>query len=142
MLPGLDIYLKEWAMKQRVRVTGIVRKKNDILLLKRPSGRMEGEPIWELITAKIGYGDQPEEAMARAIDENLGVSVQSMKLKDVVTFVALSGVDHLYNLYIVYDIIDCFDKSCSTKAIYRQGLEKIKIYEANKYDNKIINKNL
>ena len=105
MLPGLDIYLKEWAMKQRVRVTGIVRKKNDILLLKRPSGRMEGEPIWELVTAKIGYGDQPEEAMARAIDENLGVSVQSMKLKDVVTFVALSGVDHLYNLYIVYDII-------------------------------------
>ena len=44
--------------------------------------------------------------------------------------------------YVVYEIIDCFDKSCSTKAIYRQGLEKIKIYEENKYNNRIINTKL
>ena len=43
----------------------------------------------------------------------------------------------LKDKYIVYDFIDCFDKSCSTKSIYRQGLEKIKIYEKNRYDNKI-----
>ena len=92
-------------MKQRVRVTGIVRKGDDILLLKHPASRVEGEPVWELPTTKIAFGEQPEEAMTRAIDENLGVAVQSLELKDVVTFIALSGTDHLYNLFIVYEII-------------------------------------
>ena len=36
------------------------------------------------------------------------------------------GLSKLKDKYIVYDFIDCFDKSCSTKSLYRQGLEKIK----------------
>jgi superfamily II DNA or RNA helicase len=70
-----------------------------------------------------------------------GVLFESFK-SDVLNMQSLGrglGLSKLKDKYIVYDIIDCFDKSCSTKAIYRQGLEKIKIYEANKYDNKIIN---
>jgi hypothetical protein len=47
------------------------------------------------------------------------------------------GLSKLKDKYIVYDFIDCFDKSCSTKSLYRQGLEKIKIYEKNKYENNI-----
>lgn len=91
-------------MKQRIRVVGIVSKGDDILLLKRSQGRIEADPIWELPTAKISFGEQPEEAIVRAIDEYLGVSVEVLELKDVITFVALSGTSRLYNLYIVYNI--------------------------------------
>ena len=73
-----------------------------------------------------------------------GVLFESFK-SDVLNMVALErglGLSKLKDKYVVYDIIDCFDKSCSTKAIYRQGLEKIKIYEENKYNNRIINTKL
>ena len=91
-------------MKQRIRVVGIVHKGDDILLLKRSAGRVEGEPVWELPTARISFGEQPEEAMARAIDEYLGNSVETLNLKDVITFVALAGTSRLYNLYIIYEV--------------------------------------
>ena len=91
-------------MKQRIRVVGIVSKGDDILLLKRPQGRMDAEPVWELPTAKIGFGEQPEEAIVRVIDEALDVAVENLELKDAVTFVALSSASRLYNLYIVYAV--------------------------------------
>ena len=91
-------------MKQRIRVVGIVHKGDDILLLKRSAGRIEGEPVWELPTAKISFGEQPEEAIARAIDEYLGNSVETLNLKDVITFVALAGTSRLYNLFIIYEV--------------------------------------
>lgn len=52
------------------------------------------------------------------------------------------GLSKLKDKYIVYDFIDCFDDSISAKSIFRQGREKIKIYENNKYDYKIIVKNV
>jgi len=91
-------------MKQKIRVVGIVHKGDDILLLKRSRGRVEADPVWELPTSKISFGEQPEEAMARAIDEYLGVSVESLELKDVITFVALANSSRLYNLYIVFEL--------------------------------------
>lgn len=92
-------------MKQRIRVAGIVRRGSDILLLKRNLGRMDSEPVWELPTGKIKFGEQPEEAMARAIYEYLGVKVDSLKLLDVATFIALTGASRLSNLYIVYEVV-------------------------------------
>jgi superfamily II DNA or RNA helicase len=52
------------------------------------------------------------------------------------------GLSKFKDKYIVYDIIDCFIPECGTKSLYRQGLAKIKIYNENKYDNKIVNINL
>jgi len=92
-------------MKQRIRVAGIIKKGDDILLLKRNMGRIESEPVWELPTGKIRFGEQPDEAMARAIYEYLGVKVVSLKLSDVITFVALTGASRLSNLYIVYEVV-------------------------------------
>ena len=48
------------------------------------------------------------------------------------------GLSKFKDKYIVYDFIDCFDEEVSNKSIYRQGLEKIKIYKQNKYNYKII----
>ncbi len=123
-------------MKQRVRVVGIVRKGDDILLLKRSGGRVEGEPVWELPTAKISFGEQPEEAMARAIDEYLGASVETLNLKDVITFIALAGSSRLYNLYIVYEVTIPEDSKITLSDRYTQykfleygvgGLSKMRI---------------
>ena len=91
-------------MKQRIRVVGIVRKKDDILLLKKNMGRAEGEPTWELPTGKIILGEQPEEAMTRTVAEYLGVGVSGVKLKDVTTFMSLSNASRVSNLYIVFDV--------------------------------------
>jgi ribonuclease HI/ADP-ribose pyrophosphatase YjhB (NUDIX family) len=92
-------------MKQRIRVVNIVRRGDDILLLKRNLGRIESEPVWELPTGKIAFGEQPEEAMSRVMNENLGVTVSNVTLKDVITFTALTGASRLYNLYIVFETI-------------------------------------
>ncbi len=91
-------------MKQRIRVVGIIREGGDTLLLKRNMGRMEAAPLWELPTGKIRFGEQPEESISRTIDEYLQIQVDSVKLVDVITFVALAGASQLSNLYIVYEI--------------------------------------
>ncbi len=92
-------------MKQRVRVVGIVRKGDNFLLLKRDVGRVEEAPIWELPTGKINFGEQPEETITRVMEQELGILVLNINLKDVITFVALSNATRLYNLYIIYEII-------------------------------------
>ena len=49
-------------MKQRIRVAGIVRNEEGILILKRSRGRSDAPAFWELPTGKINFGEQPEEA--------------------------------------------------------------------------------
>ncbi len=60
--------------------------------------------FWELPTGKIKFGEQPEEALERTLEEYVGVTATSIKLKDVITFVALEGSSRLDNLYIIYDV--------------------------------------
>ena len=92
-------------MKQRIRVVGIVKDEGGgILLLKRPQSRAEEVPAWEILTGKIHFGEQPEEALARSFYEYLGVEVSSIKLRDAVTFVGLSGSSQMENLYIVFEV--------------------------------------
>ena len=92
-------------MKQRIRVTAICRRDDEVLLLKRAGGRLEsGAPNFELPQGKIIFGEQPEEAMARVIYENLGAQATSIQLTDAVTFTNLEGASELGNLYIVYEV--------------------------------------
>ncbi len=91
-------------MKQRIRVVGIIRNEDGVLIFKRHRGRSEAPVFWELPTGKISFGEQPEEAMARTLAEYAGLAVSSIKLKDVITFLALEGASQLSNLYIVYEV--------------------------------------
>lgn len=92
-------------MKQRIRVTAICKKDDEVLLLKRAGGRIEGGmPNFELPQGKIIFGEQPEEAMARVIYENVGAQATSVQLVDAVTFTNLEGASELGNLYIVYEV--------------------------------------
>ena len=91
-------------MKQRIRVVGIIRNEDGILVFKRNRGRSESPVFWELPTGKIKFGEQPEEAMVRSLNEYTGLTASSIVLKDVITFLAPEGSSQLSNLYIVYEI--------------------------------------
>ena len=92
-------------MKQRIRVAGIIQNGHEVLIMKKAQGRVDGAPTWELPTGKIRFGEQPEEAMDRMLDEYLGIELtEKTELKDVVTFLAPQGSSQLSNLYIIYEI--------------------------------------
>ena len=91
-------------MKQRIRVTAICKNEDEVLLLKRAGGRVEGMFNFELPTGKIVFGEQPEEALARVIYENLGVQALSIQLSDVVTFTGLRDSSEQGNLFIVFEV--------------------------------------
>lgn len=92
-------------MKQRIRVAGIIQNGREVLIMKKSQGRVDSAPIWELPTGKIKFGEQPEEAMDRMLEEYLGVEVtEKTELKDVITFLAPQGSSQLSNLYIIYTV--------------------------------------
>ena len=91
-------------MKQRIRVTAICKRGNEVLFLKRSGGRVEGLSNFELPTGKIVFGEQPDEAMARIVYEYTGVQAASLKLSDVVTFTDLRNSSGQGNLYVVYEV--------------------------------------
>lgn len=96
-------------MKQRVRVVGIIENGPEVLIMKKSQGRVDSASRWELPTGKIKFGEQPEEAIERTIEEYLGIELtKRMELKDVVTFLAQNpaqGASQLSNLYIVYSVV-------------------------------------
>lgn len=91
-------------MKQRIRVVGIIRNENGVLIFKCSRGRSDAPVFWELPTGKIKFGEQPEEAMARSLTEYTGLAASSINLKDVITFLAPEGASQLSNLYIIYEL--------------------------------------
>lgn len=91
-------------MKQRIRVVGLIKNEEGVLVFKRNRGRSEGPVFWELPTGKIKFGEQPEEAMARCLMEDTGLTATRVQLKDVITFLAPEGSSQLSNLYIIYEL--------------------------------------
>ena len=91
-------------MKQRIRVVAIIKDSDKTLVLKRIRSRVDAPVFWELPTGKIKFGEQPEEAIARTLEEEVGLTATNIKIKDAITFVALEGSSRLDNLYIVYEI--------------------------------------
>lgn len=124
-------------MKQRIRVVGIVKEGDDILLLKKAQNRAEEVPAWEILTGKIHFGEQPEEALARSFYEYLGVEVTSLKLIDVVTFVGLSGSSQMGNLYIVFEVslpdgvkLTPTDRYTAFKYLNKNDLSSVRLEDA------------
>ena len=102
---------KKVGMKQRIRVVGLIRNEEGVLVFKRNRGRSEAPVFWELPTGKIKFGEQPEEAMARSLAEYTSLNATAVKLKDVITFLAPEGSSQISNLYIIYELsIDHTDK--------------------------------
>ena len=91
-------------MKQKIRVAAIIKNESGVMILKRNRGRTDTAVFWELPTGKIKYGEQPEESIVRALTDYVGLTAKSVKIKDVITFMALEGSNRLSNLYIIYDV--------------------------------------
>lgn len=73
-----------------------------------------------------------------------GVLFESFK-SEVVNMQSIGrglGLSELKNEFVLYDIIDCFDKKILSNKIYLQGLAKCKIYTAEQYPYKVININV
>ena len=124
-------------MKQRIRVVGIAKDGDGILLLKKAQNRAEEVPAWEILTGKIRFGEQPEEALARSFYEYLGVEVTSVSLKDVVTFIGLSGSSQMENLYIVFEVtlpegvrLTPMDRYTAFKYLKKSELASVRLEDA------------
>lgn len=90
-------------MKQHVATRAIIRKDGRTLLLRRATGRDEILTKYELPGGKVAYGEQPDDAIKRHIQEATGLSTQTTQLFDVLTYVDKDDRDlqYVFILYLV-----------------------------------------
>ncbi len=74
-------------MRQRLSVRAIINEDGKALLLKRSNGRASILGKYELPGGKLGYGEQPEDALRRYLHDDAGLHIQSSKLFDAVTYI-------------------------------------------------------
>lgn len=90
-------------MKQYITVRAIIRKDNKTLLLKRSGGRPDKRGKYELPGGRLQYGEQPEDALTRAVQQSIDASVKTSQLFDVLTYVdeTRRGVQYIFILFLV-----------------------------------------
>jgi mutator protein MutT len=90
-------------VKQLISVRAIIRDQQKTLLLRRATGRQSILGKYELPGGKLGYGEQPEDALARYLKDDASLVVQSAQLYDVLTYVDHDDRDMQYTfiLYLV-----------------------------------------
>lgn len=90
-------------MKQLISVRAIIRDDAKTLLLKRAAGRQSILGKYELPGGKLDYGEQPEDALERYLNEDVGLVIQSAQLYDVLTYIDHDDRDIQYTfiLYLV-----------------------------------------
>lgn len=90
-------------MKQLISVRAIIHDDKKTLLLRRANGRQTILGKFELPGGKLGYGEQPEDALMRYLRDDVGLTVQSAQLYDVLTYVDHDDRDIQYTfiLYLV-----------------------------------------
>ncbi len=90
-------------MKQLISVRAIIRDDKKTLLLRRANGRQSILGKMELPGGKLGYGEQPEDALTRYLLDDAGLVMQSAQLYDVLTYIDHDDRDIQYTfiLYLV-----------------------------------------
>ncbi|HEU5122197.1 MAG TPA: reverse transcriptase-like protein [Candidatus Saccharimonadales bacterium] len=87
-------------MNQRIAVRAIIRKDEKTLLLRRANGRPSILGKYELPGGKLDYGEQPEDALARYLKDDAGVTIQMAQLFDVLTYIDHDDRDIQYVLIL------------------------------------------
>lgn len=90
-------------MNQRVAVRALVKKDGKFLLLRRANGRPSILGKYELPGGKVQYGEQPEDAIARFLREDMGSTIHVAQLTDVCTYIDHDDRDMQY-VFIVYTV--------------------------------------
>lgn len=87
-------------MHQRISVRAIVRKDGKTLLLKRANGRTSILGQYELPGGKVLGGEQPEDALRRYLNDDIGVSAQTMQLFDAISYIDRDDRDIQYAVIV------------------------------------------
>lgn len=93
-------------MNQRVAVRAIVRRDMKTLLLRRANGRPSILGKYELPGGKLEYGEQPEDAVLRYLQDETGLTVKTAQLFDVLTYVDHDDRDIQYILILYLVSVD------------------------------------
>ncbi|HET6746531.1 MAG TPA: NUDIX domain-containing protein, partial [Candidatus Saccharimonadales bacterium] len=88
-------------MNQRIAVRAIIRKDEKTLLLRRSTGRPSILGKFELPGGRLDYGEQPEDALARYLQKDAGLVIQTAQLFDVLTYIDHDDRDIQY-VFILY----------------------------------------
>lgn len=85
---------------QRISVKALIRKGDVVLLVQDHKGK------WEMPGGKIDFGERPEDALCRELEEELGFT--RVIIKDIVNawtfFVESDGVEYQF-IVLVYEVI-------------------------------------
>lgn len=87
-------------MKQKVAVRAIINRGDHLLLLKRSGGRPSIEAKYELPGGSVLYGEQPDDAVARYVQEETTLEVRTTKLSDVFTYLDPDDKNTQYTLIL------------------------------------------
>src|SRR5690349_14565894 len=88
-------------MNQRVAVRAIIHKNERTLLLRRANGRETILGKYELPGGKVEYGEQPEDAISRYLQDEAGVTIRRAQLFDVLSYIDHDNHDTQY-IFILY----------------------------------------
>lgn len=88
-------------MQQRIAVRALITDDQKTLFVRRASGRATILGKYELPGGKLEYGEQPEDALQRHVSTELGLTVRSAQLFDVLTYIDHDDRDMQY-VFILY----------------------------------------
>lgn len=109
--------------KERDRIKNVLKEHNDCILIASYGVMSTGITLSNLCFGVLFESFKSNVVNMQSIGRGLGLS--SLKSE-----------------YVLYDVIDCFDRKLISNKIYLQGLAKIKIYEENKYKYTVINESI
>lgn len=87
-------------MKQKVAVRAIINRGDHLLLLKRSGGRPSIEGKYELPGGSVLYGEQPDDALIRYVEEETSLEARTTKLSDVFTYLDPDDKNTQYTLVL------------------------------------------
>ena len=89
--------------KTVIKVKGIIKKKDEYLLVKRwYDDRIPDPYMWEFIDGNVIFGEAPEDSVKRLIAENLGV--EGYVEKPAYTWSVLVGETHILGIAYICSV--------------------------------------
>ncbi|MBI3494596.1 reverse transcriptase-like protein [Candidatus Saccharibacteria bacterium] len=88
-------------MRQKISVRAMVKQDGKILLARRATGRSSILGKYELPGGSVEFREQPNEALARYLNNHFSVGIETSQLFDVVSFIDPDDTDIQY-VFVVY----------------------------------------
>ena len=101
---------------QRVIVAGVLIKDNKALIVKRSKNENIYPEYWELPSGKVDYGEDPNEAVIREVEEETGIKVIPIKPLNITHF-SFEKPEIRHNVQVNY-LVEAVDKTEIKLAIF------------------------